>query len=126
MICRTDKPFSHQLGRPHHTGRIDSLVGRKRHHALFVRLAQQFAEELEPIGRETTLPADGRRTSDPELAERLGVLRTHEEHGIARLKELAKENRKEYSGVLTLLLEMVALDSAKHEKMLRFAQKAVS
>lgn len=102
------------------------LEEEQRHHDLFAKLAKQFAEELEPIGRETVLPTDSRGTVDPELAERLAELGKHERTGIARLKELAKENRKEYSGVLSLLLEMMAIDSTKHEHMLKFAQKAVS
>ena len=102
------------------------LEEEQHHHDMFVRLAQQFAEELEPIGRESILPTDGRRLRNPLLAERLGELGKNERHGIARLKDLAKENRKEYRGVLSLLLEMVALDSTKHERMLKFAQKVVA
>ena len=119
LLDATDDPIVHLV-------LAEYLEEEQRHHDLFERLAQHFAEELEPIGRQTTLPANGRRKRDPQLAERLGELGKHERQGIARLRDLAKENRKEYGGVLSLLLEMVALDSTKHERMLKFAQKAVA
>lgn len=97
----------------------------QRHHDLFVLLATQIAEELEPIGRVGTLPSAAPKEKAPEIAKRLKLLTEQEKRGINKLKQLARETKDEYAGVLSMVLETVAFDSAKHEFMLEFARTRV-
>ena len=101
------------------------MAEEQRHHDLFVLLATQIAEELEPIGRVNTLPSAATKEKAPETAKRLKVLAQQEKRGINKLRQLARETKDEYAGVLSMMLETVAFDSAKHEFMLGFAQSRV-
>ena len=44
-----------------------------------------------------------------------------ERSGAGRMRELAKEYKDVYSGLFSLILEGLASDSSKHERVLRFA-----
>ena len=51
------------------------------------------------------------------------ALADRERAGAGRLRELAKQYKGAYSGLFSLILEGLASDSAKHERVLRFAAK---
>ncbi len=101
------------------------LVDERHHHALLERLKVQFERELDPAapggGLEVSAPtADS--TAD-ELAATVRALAGREGAGVRRLRELAKQYKNVYSGLFSLILEGIASDSAKHERVLRFAAK---
>ena len=101
------------------------LADEQHHHQLLERLQVQFEQELDPAapgaGLEVGEPTTG-STADG-LAATVRALADHERTGAGRLRELAKQNKDVYSGLFSLILDGIASDSAKHERVLRFATK---
>ena len=101
------------------------LADEQHHHELLERLQVQFERELDPA-----TPGAGLEVGDPTtgstadgLAATVRALADHERTGAGRLRELAKKNKDVYSGLFSLILDGIASDSAKHERVLRFAAK---
>ena len=101
------------------------LADEQHHHELLERLQVQFEQELDPA-----TPGAGLEVGDPTtgstadgLAATVRALADHERTGAGRLRELAKRNKDVYSGLFSLILDGIASDSAKHERVLRFAAK---
>ena len=101
------------------------LADEQHHHELLERLQVQFEQELDPAtpgaGLEVGEPTTG-STADG-LAATVRALADNERTGAGRLRELARKNKDVYSGLFSLILEGIAWDSAKHERVLRFAAK---
>ncbi len=101
------------------------LVDEAHHHRLLERLQVQFERELNPAAQGEGLalgtPAEG--SSPIALAASARELADQERNGVRRLRELAKEHKEVYSGLLSLLLEGIASDSQKHERVLRFVAR---
>ena len=101
------------------------LVDERHHHGLLVRLKAQFEHELDPAAPGVGLAVGG-PTSDSSadgLAAAVQALADREGAGVGHLRELAKQHKQVYSGLLSLILEGIASDSEKHERVLRFAAK---
>ena len=99
------------------------LVDEHHHHGLLERLKVQFEQELDPATPGAGLEVGG-PTADSTadgLAATVRALADKERTGAGRLRELAKQYKNVYSGLFTLILEGIASDSAKHERVLRFA-----
>lgn len=99
------------------------LVDERHHHGLLERLKVQFEQELDPAtpgaGVEVGGPTVG--YSADGLAAVVRALADREGTGAGRLRELANRHKNVYSGLFSLILEGIASDSAKHERVLRFA-----
>lgn len=104
------------------------LHDEQEHHAILLRMEAQLRAELgEQLegpfsGEPGAMTAKERKATVAELKD----LATHENAGVKHLKEVAKESREAGSDVLGLLLECVAADSAKHERILKFIAKRVA
>ncbi len=101
------------------------LVDEQHHHGLLERLQVQFEQELDPATPGAGLQVGG-PTADSTadgLAATVRALADQERTGAGRLRELAKQYKDVYSGLFSLILEGIASDSAKHERVLRFAAK---
>lgn len=102
------------------------LEDEQRHHELLRRIALSLRDGLywsHSMGALPTPPSRLAREPSPELLAALGALRSYsrqERDGAHRLRELARQNGDLYGGVLALLLESMARDSEKHERILRF------
>ena len=101
------------------------LVDEEHHHGLLKRLEVQFERELDP-----TTPGEGLELGPAPvgrpalaLAETARALADQERKGVRRLRKLARDHKDVYSGLFSLLLEGIAMDSEKHERVLRFAAK---
>ena len=101
------------------------LVDEAHHHRLLERLQVQFERELDPAaqGEGLALGSPGEGSSPTALAASARALADQERNGVRRLRELAKEYKEVYSGLLSLLLEGIASDSQKHERVLRFVAR---
>lgn len=96
------------------------LEDEERHHALMRRLATRLQDDLYWQHSPDALPIG---TPDQAKSEDLEALRTFissEQHGTHELEEFARQARGLYQGLPSELLEMMALDSQKHERLLRF------
>lgn len=101
------------------------LVDEEHHHALLERLKVQFGHELDPA-----TPGAGLEVGEPTanstadgLAATVLALADRERTGAGKLREIAKQYKDVYSGLFSLILDGLASDSAKHERVLRFAAK---
>ena len=101
------------------------LADEEHHHRLLKRLETQFEQELDPAtpgeGLELGRPPVG--PSALALAKTARALADQERKGVRRLRKLARDHKDVYSGLFSLLLEGIAMDSEKHERVLRFAAK---
>ena len=104
------------------------LVDEAHHHTLLERLEAQFERELAPAtqGEDLALgpPAEG--LSAVALAASARALADQEQDGVRLLRELARHHEGMYAGLFSLLLEGMALDSQKHERVLRFVEQRLA
>ena len=98
------------------------LVDEAHHHRLLERLEVQFERELDPAtpGEGLALGPSAEGASAVELAASARALAAQERKGVRRLRKLARDHKDVYSGLFSLLLEGIAMDSEKHERVLRF------
>ena len=93
-----------------------------------VDAAPVFRLHLDSEAREAA--KDGERPEAPTGpderkagAQMYRELAEHEARGAKHLREAAKLSATSHAGVLSALLEAIASDSKKHERILRFIQK---
>ncbi len=101
------------------------LGDEERHHHLLERIATSLAGAVHWWHPAEALPS---LTVQPEPAAREAIEATRalirEEHAGAReLRQLARREKRLAGGLETLLLETMAIDSEKHERILRFVLK---
>ena len=115
---RTGDPMIQSLMR-------EVLTDEEHHHAMLNRLAEQFEYELEPKRDGAPLPAGApTKTAGRNGAlEAVKVLARHERDGARKLRGVAKANTEVHHGLFALLLETMAMDSLKHERILRFVAR---
>ena len=97
------------------------LEDEEHHHGLLQRLMVQFEQEMDPATPGEGLglgPPEG--PSTPGLAAMAETLADQEREGVHRLRKLAKEYKDVYSGLFSVLIDGIASDSEKHERVLRF------
>ena len=105
------------------TGMLVDLVleDEERHHGLLRRMAARLRDDIEMTRSTASLPA----SAPPEntSATLLALTREYaedERKGARVLRGLAKQASGLYGGVFSLLLETMARDSEKHERVMRF------
>ncbi len=101
------------------------LEDEKRHHKLLERMAASIRNSLRWSSRDEALlsgPVHDAAPVEETVAAMRGFIR--EEHdGARRMRELARMGKNIGDGLFTLLLETIAIDSEKHERILRFVLK---
>jgi rubrerythrin len=103
------------------------LEDEERHHDLFRRMTGRLREDVEALSATETLtytrPAKG--AVDPHLSSTIEEYARDEVQGARELRRLARESRTLYGGLFGLLLETMADDSEKHERVMRFVLKRI-
>ena len=101
------------------------LADEEHHHKLLERMETQLTEELDWSSAEFTPPASSFPPTPASKADIASVekLARHENQGVKHLHDMAKQNAEIHSGLFSLLLDAMASDSQKHERILRFIMK---
>jgi rubrerythrin len=103
------------------------LEDEQRHHALLERIAATLRDALNwtrsADAFPSTMPTEG---VAPELASLARTLIKEEQDGARALRELAARERGIDGGLDSALLEMMALDSEKHARLLQFVQRRLA
>lgn len=96
----------------------------ERHHRLMEQVATRLNDDLRWTSTPGALPAATRGavvTTSISLAE-ARRLADDERQGVTHLRRLAREIAALHDGLPALLLEMMALDSEKHERVLHYVE----
>jgi hypothetical protein len=103
------------------------LDDEQRHHALLGRIATSLHDALYWTHSADALPASApQEPPAPELASLARTLIREEQNGARALRELAVRERGIDGGLDSLLLEMMALDSEKHARLLQFVERRLA
>jgi hypothetical protein len=97
----------------------------ERHHGLLQSMAARLRDTLEWTRSPEALPTRGQAT-EAEARALVDTLRafTRQEHeGARQARELARQQSGLYDGLFELLLETMAADSEKHERILGFVAR---
>lgn len=100
------------------------LADEERHHELLHRMAISLRDDINWTHSPDALPID--RASGPVAAELIEATRARireEQESVRHARELARTQRGLYDGLFELLLQIMAEDSEKHERILRFVLK---
>lgn len=96
------------------------LEDEERHHALMRRLATRIQDDLYWKRSSEALPVGSPGNASADDLEELKTFILSEQSGIRELQEFSKQSEGLYQGLPSELLEMMVLDSQKHERLLRF------
>ena len=99
-----------------------SLVDQdeRHHHELLERMAASLGDRSSGMGEPLpTIPSPAWRPAANELAAVEAMIR-EERASICALRKLACQHEGVYSGLFSMLLDVMALDSQKHERVLGF------
>jgi hypothetical protein len=95
-----------------------------RHHGLLHRMATTLRDALEWTSSPAALPKGAPEAQIPITFVKLASSLIEEERTGARtLRRLAEQEKDINGGLDGLLLEMMAMDSDKHAKLLQFVQQ---
>ena len=98
------------------------LEDETRHHHLLSRMAASVRDALNWTHSPAALPI-APLAPEPAAAELLAATRARireEQEGIRHFRELARQQAHTADGLFSLLLETMAMDSQKHERILTF------
>jgi rubrerythrin len=100
------------------------LEDEERHHGLLRRIEASLRDALEWTHSPNALPAGGapQRPIAGDLAEAVKFLIEEEHTGARYMRELARQEKRIDEGLHTMLLEMMAMDSEKHARLLQFVR----
>ena len=96
-----------------------------RHHGLLHRMATTLRDALEWTSSAAALPKAG-TAQEPVPGAFVGLARSlieEERTGARHLRRLAEQEKDINGGLDSLLLEMMAMDSDKHARLLQFVQR---
>jgi len=98
------------------------LEDEERHHGLLKRIEATLRDALEWTHSPAALPtpASPQQPVASELAETTNALIKEERTGARYLRDLAHRQKDVNSGLQSLLIEMMAMDSEKHARLLQF------
>jgi rubrerythrin len=100
------------------------LEDEERHHGLLTRIAATLRDALYWTHSPEALPKTTEQAAPAaDLAKIARELIDEEKTGARALRNLAQRERGLDSGLDSLLLEMMAIDSDKHARMLQFVQR---
>ena len=95
------------------------VADEAQHHRLLERMATTLRDDLNWTHSPDALPA-ATGEHDEKLLELTRALADQERHSGRELRALARQQRHAFDGLFELLLEVMAMDSDKHERILRF------
>jgi hypothetical protein len=100
------------------------LEDEERHHGLLKRIEASLSDALNWTHSPDALPGPGtpQHPVAKELAATTRILIEEERTGAHYLRELAHREKWIDAGLHSLLLEMMAMDSEKHARLLQFVQ----
>jgi rubrerythrin len=104
------------------------LEDEERHHGLLRRIEASLRDALNWTHSLNALPT-GSTANQPvarELAETTRVLIEEERNGARYLHDLAHRQKGIDSGLHSLLIEMMAMDSEKHARLLQFVSERLA
>jgi rubrerythrin len=96
------------------------LEDEERHHSLMRRLATRLNDDLYWAQTPDALRVPRPASVDPKEYESLRTFVASERTSVHELQDFAGRADGLYGGLPTALLEMMAVDSQKHEHLLRF------
>jgi rubrerythrin len=98
------------------------LEDEERHHGLLKRMEASLSDALNWTHSPSALPdtAIPQRATTNELATAAAALIEEEHTGARYLRKLANEEKGIDAGLHSVLLEMMAMDSEKHARLLKF------
>jgi rubrerythrin len=101
------------------------LEDEERHHGLLGRIATSLRDAVYWTRSDDALPSSvsPRESLSPELLTLVRALIKEEQDGARTLRDLAARERGIDDGLHSILLEMMALDSEKHARLLHFVQR---
>ena len=101
------------------------LEDEERHHDLLKRMAASLRDAMHWSHSPEALPsgAGPRRGATEGLVADMRRFIQEEREGTRQLREMARRSRLDDDGLWSLLLETMAADSEKHERILRFVLK---
>ena len=101
------------------------LEDEERHHGLLKRISSTLRDALDWTYSPDALPRSTAPVSatDEDLASLARALIDEEKTGAQALRGLAQRERGLGGGLDSLLLEMMAMDSDKHARLLHFVQR---
>jgi rubrerythrin len=100
------------------------IEDEERHHDLLHRMASRLRNDLEATKSADALPYASRAPDGGQgLAAVVEGYARDETTSAREMRRLAKDARSLYGGLLGLLLDTMADDSEKHERILRFVLK---
>jgi hypothetical protein len=101
------------------------LEDEERHHGLLKRISSTLRDALNWTYSPDSLPRAGApaTTSGEDLTSLAGTLIDEEKAGAQALRGLAQREKGFGSGLESLLLEVMAMDSEKHARLLRFVEQ---
>ena len=104
------------------------IEDEERHHDLMRRMAARLRDDLQATRSDAALPyapspRNGRLRGFAAIVE---AYAKDERQGIRQLRRLACDAGLIYDGVFALLLETMADDSAKHERVMRFVLQRIA
>ena len=104
------------------------LEDEERHHGLLKRMEASLSDALNWTHSPSALPetAIPQRATSSELATTARVLIEEENTGARYLRKLANEEKGIDAGLHSLLLEMMAMDSEKHARLLKFVHNRLA
>jgi rubrerythrin len=104
------------------------LEDEQRHHALLKRIESSLRDALNWTHSPDALPVSGQSDTpvSSELAAAARVLIEEERTGARYIRGLAQLEKGIDSGLHSLLLEMMALDSEKHAGLLQFVYERLN
>jgi hypothetical protein len=101
------------------------LEDEERHHGLLLRIEASLRDALEWTHSPDALPTTA--APNAPLLENLAALARQlvdeERTGARKMRQLAESEKKIAGGLHSLLLEMMAMDSDKHARMLHFVDQ---
>lgn len=104
------------------------IEDEERHHELMRRMTARLRDDLEATRSEAALPyapspRNGRLRGFAAVVE---AYAKDERQGVRQLRRLAGDASLIYDGLFALLLETMADDSAKHERIMRFVLRRIA
>jgi hypothetical protein len=108
---------------------MDLIVeDEQRHHELMLRMAARLRDDLETTHSAYALPY-APSPHNGRLRAFAAIVEEHardERHGVRELRRLADDAGLIYDGLFRLILETMADDSAKHERVMRFVLQRIA
>jgi rubrerythrin len=98
------------------------LEDEERHHGLLKRIEASLRDAIEWTHSPAALPvpAPPKEPVTHELVETASALIKEEHTGAHYLRELAHQDKNASAGLQSVLIEMMAMDSDKHARLLQF------